>query len=53
MTPRGYRQNINERLERQSTNVSAKGVPEPAGLVDQPFYKRELMLSSAFESMRL
>lgn len=53
MTPRSYRQNINESIERQSTSGSACTAPQPAGLVDHPFYKGELMLSSAFDSMRL
>jgi AraC-like DNA-binding protein len=53
MTPRHYRQKINHRLERQSTNVPAQHPEEPAGLADHPIYKRELLLSSAFEAVRL
>jgi AraC-like DNA-binding protein len=53
MTPRGYRQKIVERSERQPTNDTTRQAPESTTLVDYPIYSRELMLSSAFESMRL
>ena len=53
MTPRSYRQKIVERIDRHSTNFDAREVPESTTLVDQPIYSRELMQSSAFESMSL
>jgi hypothetical protein len=53
MTPRHYRQKINQSIERQSSEVPTQLSQEPAGRGDHPIYKRELMLSSAFEPMRL
>lgn len=53
MTPRHYRQKVNQNLDIQSTVVPVQQPQERAGLADHPVYRRELMLSSAFESMRL
>jgi AraC-like DNA-binding protein len=53
MTPRHYRKTINQSLDRQSTNLSAQHPQESAGRADRPIYKRELMLSSAFEPLPL
>lgn len=53
MTPRHYRQKIHHNLERQSTNIQTPIPQDAAGLADRPIYKRELMLSSAFEPLPL
>jgi len=53
MTPRSYRQKVNQTLEKQSTNVEGHGAPESSRPVDHFVYSNELMLSSAFESARL
>jgi AraC-like DNA-binding protein len=53
MTPRHYRQKINQSLEQQSAKLPAQQPQEPEGRADHPIYKRELIHSSAFEPMPL
>jgi AraC-like DNA-binding protein len=53
MTPRYYRQKMTRGPERESTNVPARQTQELIGTAVHPVYKQELILSSAFESMRL
>jgi len=53
MTPRGYRQTMNQTREARPENASGQAALHPAGSVDYSIYQQDLMLSSGFEPMRL